>query len=122
MLEFMYCKTCGKELRINDTLCNNCGTPRPIVYNVYKPKDTSTGCLVYSILGLIFFMIPILGTIFQLTAFVKCIKGFRKNRKIVKTIIAFIINIISIAMFVILVYRIISEDIISQIINELQRL
>ena len=85
MLKFMYCKTCGRELGINDTICNDCKTPRPIVYNVYKGKDNSSGCLTFALLGLLFFWFPILNIIFQLTAFIKCIKGFKKNTKMKKT-------------------------------------
>lgn len=100
----MYCSKCGKEMEDGATFCSGCGTPLQPVSNE-TPKQESLGlgiaALVLGIVGLLAWIIPIIGLPVGVVALILGIMGLMKSNKgmsiagIVLGIICLVLTIIN---------------------------
>ena len=103
----MYCSKCGKEMEDGATFCSGCGTPLQPVNS--EPKNNGNlemgiAALVLGIVGLLAWIIPIIGLPVGVVALILGIMGLKKSSKamsiagIVLGIVCLVLTIINAAI------------------------
>lgn len=105
----MYCTNCGNQIEGADAFCSNCGVPIQKIKcnmesNTCSKNGMAAASLVFGIVGLLAWIIPIIGLPIGITALVLGITGLNKSRKgmsiagLVLGIICLILTIINSAI------------------------
>ena len=82
----MYCANCGNQIGGKDAFCSNCGVPIQKQNAILNPPPVqkngmAAASLVFGIVGMFAWIIPIIGLPIGITALVLGITGISKSRK-----------------------------------------